>query len=237
VRDFLAAVNRSVAVSPAAQQQIREAVLLFVRSGVEQCRASGGGALPLEKFIVNNLVSIVTLCLKADFPERWPSAFEDLLALAAPGEGQQLNRSGADFAISVLYELDAEVVEFNKDRSAAEIAHNTAIKDLVRERSTAQDLVVFLCASALSWRQAGQVDLGEKALRTLAQLIGWIDVSLTVERALPTVYQCMGDAHIGGAAAACVFELVKKGMDPMLKVQLVGSIELVQAILAVKVQC
>ena len=47
---------------------------------------------PIDRFVVNNLVSIITLCIKLDCPEAWPNAFNDLLQLASDG-----NVNGLDF--------------------------------------------------------------------------------------------------------------------------------------------
>ena len=213
-----------------AVKQIRESILMFVKDCIEQ--SIGQTTWPIDGFIVNNLVAIVTLCIKIECPETWSTAFTDLMMLAS-GEG---NVNGLSFGVSVLDEMEVEVVEFSSERSQREIQHNTVIKDFIREGTIVQDLVMFLCSSAVSCRQAGLIALSQKALRAFAQMIGWIDVALVVKCALPTIYQCMNDQYISGAACSCVFELVKKGMDPEQKILMISQIELIQNILSMKIE-
>ena len=52
--------------------------------------------------------------------------------------------------------------------------------------------------------------LSEKCLRVLAQMIGWMEINITVSSALPTVYQALQDPFLRGAACACLFEVAKK---------------------------
>ena len=138
----------------------------------------------LDKFIINNLVSIVTLCIKIDYPEKWPSAFNDLLLF-------QDSSKGIEFIINVLFEFDIEVVEYKLERSQKEMAHNTVIKDRMRDDGVVEKLVDFLCLSAITTRQYMLMDLSCKSLKTLSKLIVWIDISLTINKALPTIYQCL----------------------------------------------
>jgi hypothetical protein len=57
-------------------------------------------------------------------------------------------------------------------------------------------------------------------------MVGWIDVFLVLQDALPTIYALFQDKRTRASATACLLELVKKGMDPIAKVQLVHSIGL-----------
>lgn len=81
VRDYLSTVNRAEAPQEEAQKQIRETMFIFVRSSIEQ--SIGARTWQLDRYIVNNLVSIITLCIKINCPENWPNAFSDLLLLAS----------------------------------------------------------------------------------------------------------------------------------------------------------
>lgn len=229
VRDFLSLASRKdPEVDIQVCQHIRESMFRFVHSVLDQSNTG----LQLDRYIVNNLISILALCIVLEYPDRWPSAVDDLLAL---GSGEN-NVNGLTFVVAVLSELNLEIVEFNSERSSHELQRNMAVKDRIRETVTADSLVQFLCATAMGARQFGAPDLSSASLRALAQFIGWFNVQLVVEKALPTIYQCIGDDYVGGAAAYCLFELVKKGMDPELKIQLVSSIGLVPAILSIQIQ-
>ena len=51
-----------------------------------------------SSFIVNNIISILTLLVKSDFPEKWPEAFSDILSYGV------LNAKGLDIFTGVLVE-------------------------------------------------------------------------------------------------------------------------------------
>ena len=103
------------------RKAIRDAVMGW--SGV----VSSGSSSTIPPFLLNNVVSILTLCIKLDYPEHWPTAFEDVLTLATRGY------AGLDLVVRLLVEMGVEIVEFNVYRSPREIAHNVVIKDAMRQ--------------------------------------------------------------------------------------------------------
>ena len=218
------ALSRSAPLTNAPRHDsVRDALWAWTTAHVAQ-----NAAIPT--FILNNVVTVLTLLIKRDFPERWPSAFHDVLAVGGS------TTAGLDLAVRILADLEVEVVMFAEGRTKEEIAHNTRIKDVVRRpspvddatatttsgggASIAQRLVEFLCRSASAVREAN-ADLSERCLRCLADLVGWVDVSLVAcEATLTCVYGALRDTdpNLCGAACACLLELVKKGMEPVQKV-------------------
>lgn len=227
VRDFLSSSSLS-SVAPEIRSQIKNSLMVFIQDSLKTDRI-------LELFIKNSLVTIVTLCIKFDFPELWPTAFVDILSLARIGSSAFSSVAGLDIAVGILSELDVEVVAYNIDRTQEEVAHNIVVKDALRDGPLCKEVMTFLCSSVVSSRQEGHVEMSEKCLRVLAQMIGWTDVNLTVSCALSTVYQALQDAELRGAACTCLFEVAKKGMDPISKLQLINSIGLVQWLVAVPI--
>ncbi len=183
--------------------------------------------ISVPNYIINNVASIVTLSIKNDYPELWPTAFVELLQL-----GSNHSFNGVEVVIRVLNDLDHEVVMFNEGRTKSEIAHNVLIKDTMRQTNAIKDIVVFLCSWATTALSAGNKDLSERALLCLAEFIGWIDIYLVLSEALPTVYALFQDKRTRTAAATCLYELAKKGMDPIAKVQLLHSIGLLPLLAA-----
>lgn len=183
----------------------------------------------VEPYVLNNIVTIVTLAIKHDFPELWPSAFSDILAFGQKGVNE------LDITIRVLSELEVEVVMFNDCRSKQEIAHNTIVKDAIRAGPIAGNIVQFLCQSAVSVRLI-KASLSSKCLVALSEMIGWIDNGLIVNgTTLPIIYQTLTDPEVTEAGLSCLLELIKKGMDPFLKIQMVASINLLPMLAAVKI--
>jgi hypothetical protein len=172
---------------------------------------------------MNNIANIITLCIKCDFPEKWSTAFEDLLSLG------DLGWAGVDLAIRVIADLEIEVVMFSESRSPREIAHNTAIKDAMRSGVILINIVNFLCNSAFSCISQSEVlSVGEAALTALSTMIGWIDISLIVnDSVLPRIYSFLNEEGLASSACTCLLEIAKKGMEPSDKVKLLEQIGLI----------
>ena len=82
--------------------------------------------VPIPVFILNNLVTVLTLLIKLQFPESWTTAFADLLEV---GRG---STAGLDLTVRVICDLEVEVVMFSEGRGKGEIAHNILIKDAMQ---------------------------------------------------------------------------------------------------------
>ena len=204
------------------RQKIREAMMSWLLS--RSASLSG-----IESYVVNNIVTIVTLAVKHDFPELWPSAFSELLAFGGKGISE------LDIVIRILTELEVEVVMFNDARSKQEIAHNTIVKDAIRAGDIAGNIVQFLCQSAVSVRPI-KASLSSRCLVALSEMVGWVDSGLILNQGtLSIIYQSLTDPDIAESGLTCLLELVKKGMDPCSKIQLVASINLIPMLGTVKI--
>ena len=185
----------------------------------------------IPAFILNNLVTVITLLIKMLFPENWVSAFTDLLEV---GSGRT---AGLDLAVRVICDLEVEVVMFSEGRSKMEVTRNVMIKDAMRSGSSSivKQMVEFLCKSAASVR-VSDADLSERCLRCLAELVGWVDTSLVAcESTLSCLYLALRDPELCGAALACLLELAKKGMEPIQKIQMLHAIGLAQVLTQVPI--
>lgn len=146
--------------------------------------------------------------------------------------------AGLDLVVRVICDLEVEVVMFSEGRGKQEVIHNVLIKDAMRanENSIVKQLVEFLCQSAASARSSN-VELSERCLRCLAELIGWIDISLVAcESTLSCLYLALRDPELCGAVLACLLELVKKGMEPVQKIKMLHAIGLAQVLTSVPIR-
>lgn len=222
VRDYMSTLDPA-ATTETIRQTIRDAMKTWLHRVLSQ-------NLPVPNYIVNNVASIVTLCIKNDYPELWPNAFSELLQI-----GHAYSFNGIDVVVRVLNDLEVEVIMFNEGRTKSEIAHNVLIKDTMRATNVIKDCVVFLCASAKTAVAANMREIAKQTLLCLAELIGWIDIHMTINEALPTIYALFQDKRTRSAAAVCLFEIAKKGMDPILKVQMIQSIGLLPVLVGLPV--
>jgi len=249
VREYL---DSSVAVD--TRKAIREAMMEWIKNIIiiPETQANSKEIMPPRPpvYLINNVVSIVTLCVKHDFPEIWPSAFDEILELG------NSCISGLDLTVRVLSDLDVEVVTSFSDggtaassaapaennsqatrRQKEEQMHNTAIKDAMRAGDITRNIVHLLCKSAVYLRSDTALHatrgrgtcnaLSRRCLRCMSLFIGWIDVNLVISETLSTLYQSLQDGVLCAPALACLYELVKKGMDPLVKVYMINSIDIV----------
>ena len=216
MRDHLSSTSKSLPQhSPPSRLRIRQAMLSFLASPP-----------PLnDDYAVNNsIANILTLCLKHDFPEQWPSAFSDLFFLAS----QHIR--GTVVLVRVLMELELEVVVFDDKRTSAEIAHNTLIKDEMRRGSPSvvENIVSFLCSNCVALETSHSA-LSLACLESLVEFIGWIDLSLIVnEQVLGFLYQRLSLSLYSEVACRCLLEIVKKGMEFESKLATIQRMDLVR---------
>lgn len=225
IRDFLSSETSALSADPPIHKVIRETSWRWMEGLLSQ-----GNLSSVPPYIFNNLASIVTLCLKRDYPEQWPTAFDDLLSL-----GSRFEVTGVEMVVKVLQEMEVEIVMFSEGRTAEEIRHNTLIKDRMRETDVMTKIVSFLCSFAGHSLGPAEVSnnaifhsLASKCLRCLAELIGWIDINLVVSQTISTLYSALGKGPciVVSSSLACLFEIARKGMDPVAKVMLLQSLGL-----------
>jgi hypothetical protein len=230
VRDFLQSGRE---MSLEESQSLRQAVMEMIVSALKPDSSSSGS---LPAFLVNSLLYILSLSIKRDYPEKWPSAFHDILHV-----GQSLGWQGVDVVIKILNELEVEVVAYNEDRSRDEITHNTLIKDSMRTTSVIPDILRYLSdaiQSAASIHVSGgaadhqgtvdYVGIASRSMLCLSSLIGWIDINLVVVELYPLIRSVLDQAEGGllkPEALLCIYEIVKKGMDPILKADLLQRLD------------
>lgn len=220
IRDYLSTSPILSAADQTVRRTIRETMMAWCASAI----TSGSSIAP---FIMNSVVTILTLGIKFEYPAQWPTAFDEILPLAETGP------HGVDLVVRVLAELEVEVVIFTETRSEEEKRGNTLIKDTMRGSSVIATIVSLLCRHTVSTYHAGYAALAEKCLRCLAELISWIELQLVVQEALQTIYRALSIPEFTGAACGCLYEILKKGMDPVAKIRLIHNIDLITALLTV----
>lgn len=225
IRDYLNNILPMVGINQTLQEdlvKIRSNMLHYVGTAV-------ANSINIPIYLLNNLVSIIALCIKLQYPGIWNTAFFDILSIG------KINMIGLDISIKILNEVTVEIIEANENRSKEDIKNNTMIKDHMRGSGILNDIVQFLCQSSISIRSSltdEQANLtSNNCLRCLAGFISWIDINLIVNNTiLPIIYNSFNDNVTRGSACACLYEIVKKGMDPHIKVKLIVSIGLIQVL-------
>ena len=101
---------------------IRENLLAFIGSNVAATNLPSYPPI----YIVNSIATVLALCIKIEFPSLWPSAFHDMLAIGSSTD------SGLELTVRVLVDVVIEIVQYDVQRSKAEVTLNSAIKDHMR---------------------------------------------------------------------------------------------------------
>ena len=202
-------------LSPPDRSSFCHSLLLYLRD-----------VLPLHSppaFIRSKVAGLLVAVFKADYPERWPSFFPDLLSL--------LPRSPVvvDVFLRLLLAIDQEVVVHDWRRSEEEVAHNSLIKDHVRGT---KDMAVIMDAvySVLNGLRdkAEHRPLVVSALDVVREYIGWIDISLVGnDRYMTLLYSCITQApyaaHFCEPALRCVAEVFDKKQDREKRLELMHT--------------
>lgn len=204
-------------------QRIRESIIRYIHDSITS-------NISIPNYIFNNISTIITIAIKHEFPKIWPLAFNDILTLG------KCSVNGLLLAVKVFKDLGVEVVEYNENRNKYEIIQNSLIKDEMRASNIINDITEFLTSSSISTRGHEQGNLSVECLRCLSDLIGWCDINLIVnENRLSIIYQSLRDPVLAGACCSCLFEIVKKGMDPISKIQMLLSIDIIQVLNSVPI--
>jgi hypothetical protein len=209
-------------LAPEVQLRFRQAVELFVFSRVDVLGAE-------TAYVKNKLALVIGLLIQADYPDRWPTAFDDFLS--AVGGGSVLL---IEMFLRVLTVLDEEVVQSTVNSSSDNHARYTRIKDTMRSSGVTNRISQFWLA-VLSTYAGTQPALVEQCLQTIHLYIAWIDIGLVVnDRFVPLLLGFLAVPALRSAACSVFLGVVNKGMDDAAKVQLIATLQIVEALSALK---
>ena len=241
VRDYM---QSNIQISVEQRKSIRDAMLRWMSDNI----LSGGLSSETrpKAYLINNAVSVLTLCIKFDYPEIWSSAFDDILGLG------NSSIAGLDLTVRILMDLDIEVVtafESNIGASSSTKEHHersTMIKDAMRAGNVTRSVINLLSKSAVLLRSDGAIQqqhglgvcnaLSRRCLRCMSSFVVWMDVNVVLQDTLATLFQALRDPILVASSLACLFELVKKGMDPLMKAHMINTIDIVPVLLSVPLE-
>ncbi|KAH7469096.1 Exportin-T [Phytophthora ramorum] len=184
-------------------------------------------------YLKTKLAVVITLLIKRDYPDRWPTAFTELLALLPQGA------SVVEMYFRILLAINEEIVEFDAQRTQQEAAHNMRIKDAMREGSCMRESFDAI-ARVLMNADASDVmrQLSASALDTLKRYISWVDIGLVVNDTLwPLLMKLLRDSETFRCQAAnCVFEVIDKGMTPEKKLAMLQQLQILEMLAALPIR-
>lgn len=167
-----------------------------------------------KNFITRKAAQLFALVSLIDFPVKWPTFFNDLMATS------QWSIGNADFYLKVLLAIDSEIVDREIPRTPEEANVITFYKDSIRERCMT-DLVEswYILLKEHSNKNA---EITCQALQVIATYISWIEINLIVNSRFVEFFSyALGQVDLRETACECLEEIVNKGMDFAAKLKLI----------------
>ncbi|KAI9905990.1 hypothetical protein PsorP6_014290 [Peronosclerospora sorghi] len=210
-------------------------VALSIRTDLLTWLERHGASLATNGAYLKTKVAVVlTRLITRDFPDRWPTAFTDLLALLPLGAAL------VELYFRILGTIHEEIVEVDVHRTSAdEAARNMKVKDAMREGTCMRESMdamtrVLVHANASDVMQR----LSASALETLEKYISWVDLTLVVNDTLwPVLIQLVRESNaLRCAAAHCLVEIMEKGMTPDKKLALLQQVQVLELVASLSIQ-
>ena len=198
---------------PAARDQIKRSLV---------AAGTGSAAMPLPGFLRNKIAQALVAIAAREYPDRWPTFFQDLLGTLGQG------REAVDLFCRILVAVDDDIISLEVPRSAEEAKQGSRFKDAMRERS--------LPDVALAWSQLVAAykdtapDTAASVLDAVQRYVHWIDIALVANDSfVPLLFSVLNSAHEAprAAAAAVLTEIVSKRMEAGPKLTLIQSLGVV----------
>ena len=197
---------------------------------------------PRPPFVTAKIAHVFAILVKRDYPERWGHAFEELLSISM---------SHPELFLRILGALVDEVVDFSADLSREDVRRNSLIKDSMRGISPSNPsapapettvmprifssmVEIIRLASTCNVQNSdcssSSAALAVLSFSTMKLYVSWVDINLIMhENVINAIFGSLTSQRSDGvaeAAAECVLEIVNKGMDELMKLQLLQQLNL-----------
>jgi exportin-T len=203
--------NRTSILDKTQQDLIKQTLWEWVKTSLDTNE---------KPFIKNKLAQAIVQIFKIQYPENWPTFFDDLISLVDQSMNTPRSDIIVDFFLRICSTIDEEVVSLLINRTDNELQKNTFIKDTMREGAVMK-LVEYWFKILMASCQTNPT-IANKCLNIIGQYVMWIDIKLIVTDTFMTaLYQFMNVEDLRMAATECLCSIISKGMRPLEKLQLI----------------
>jgi exportin-T len=167
-----------------------------------------------KNYLTRKAAQLFALVSLIDFPNKWPSFFNDLMITC------QWSTGNADFYLKVLLAIDSEIVDREIPRTPDETSLITFYKDSIRQHCV-NDLVEswFLL---LEKNSNSNAEITCQTLEVIGAYISWIEINLIVNNRFMEFFKfALGQSDLREAACSCLEEIINKGMEISAKLKLI----------------
>lgn len=181
-----------------------------------------------DAHIEHKYALLFILLVRADYPSVWPDAFLRLMSLLKISCDAASGFKYLSFVMSAMIEFDREIVEQSGTSSKEAADRRREIKDRLRADVVAELAVLLqdIIANAPSFKASGADRIVAKALEVMEKLIDWTNPELFVAN-LPYLTSFLKDAVLQTPSAKCIYSFIYKGMEPLVKLQLIDRLNLI----------
>mmetsp|Transcript_31323 Transcript_31323/g.98135 ORF Transcript_31323/g.98135 Transcript_31323/m.98135 type:complete len:797 (-) Transcript_31323:591-2981(-) len=178
-------------------------------------------------YVRNKFSQLYVALMRAEYPARWPTPFEALLA------SLPLGAAAVDLFLRVLQTVHEDIVSSEVPTFDAQAA--SRVKDAMREQCVSR--VVEALYSLLAQLPLGEGTApppwAEKALGIAAHYTVWVDIGLLGSPRFLALYaSLLQQPHLHEGACHCLRAVVEKRMEPAPKLQHLQSIRAVEMLSA-----
>jgi len=180
----------------------------------------GGEQLPVV--IRNKLAQVVVAIAAKEYPNTWPTFFQDVLG------SLRESSSSIDFFSRILISVHEDIISLDLPRSAEEARQSMDFKDAMRDN--ALDQISLSWYQILAMFKDTNPSIVALLLNAVERYIHWIDIGLVAnEKFMPLLFDVLNssvsDAQV--SAVSVLTEIVSKRMDAGPKLNLVSGLGLV----------
>lgn len=205
-------------LSPEERVDLKGTVVSWLQN---DCLASNP---ELPVYLKNKVAQVVVRLLQHEFPDKWPTFFNDMISLLSRGP------LAADMFCRIIQSLNADVISLEVAKTPEQLQESMRVKDGMRDLCMPQ--VAEIWYEIAAGYQHSAPGLAAYALETTACTINWIDIGLVVnEKFLTLIFALMlsgSDSRLRSAATECMLEIVGKRMECSAKLELLGRLNIVE---------
>ncbi|KAJ6219416.1 hypothetical protein RDWZM_005228 [Blomia tropicalis] len=170
----------------------------------------------VSSFIQNKYAHLVNSIFLADFPnQKWNSFFNDFLSRC---DGVVK----CDIFLRILIQINLDIADREIPRTTKDMQRNTLIKDLMRETCLV-DLAQFWFNIINTYRETSPPTVC-LCLEVIRAYVSWIDINLITNDSIMTnLFTLFTNNMFRLAVADCFNAILRKGMDPIAKTQIIEN--------------
>ncbi|KAG0242703.1 pre-tRNA nuclear export protein [Actinomortierella wolfii] len=198
----------------------------YVKDGIDNTLSSE------PPYLKNKFAHSVALLFRQTYLKSWPTFFKEMLSMIAPlpNTNGKSNMRMVDLFLRILMSIDEEVVNTLTHRTMTkeENALNIDIKDRMREQDVPQLAAAWY--ELLAEYKDRSSEFAEFLLRIVGVYVSWIDITLIVNEKFVSLIYGFLNTSMRSAAAECLTDIIKKGMKPLDKLELISVLNVVNVL-------